>query len=90
MHGELLHGAVDRCSENFQPGLLGRLDDILSEGRRLGLRGRQLAESSAAIFLDRLLTLLDDGRQCGFGLVQMALLHAGLLLLLDQLAQFSR
>jgi hypothetical protein len=48
---------------------------------RLG--GRQLTEPGAAIFLDRLLPRLDRRRQRRLGLVQMALLHAELLLLLD-------
>ena len=87
MHGELLHGAVDRCAQDLQPRSLGGLDDILREPGSLGLGLSQLAKPCAAEFLDRLLALRDHRRERRFGFLQVALLNGELLLLLDQLIE---
>jgi hypothetical protein len=50
-------------TQDLQPRFLGGLDDVLGEPRRLGLRGRQLTELGAPVFLDRLLPRLDRRRQ---------------------------
>ena len=85
--GELLHHAVDRRRQKLQPGLLLGLDQLLGEPDRLLLRLGELVGQGAPVFGLRLAARLADRGNRRFRLLQMALLDAELLLLLDQQLQ---
>ncbi len=87
MDRELLHHAVDRRRQQLKPGLLLGLDQLLGEADRLLLGLGELVGEGAPVFGLRLAARLADRGDRRFRLLQMALLDAELLLLLDQQLQ---
>ena len=84
MDRELLHHAVHGRGQQLKPGLLLGLDQILGEPVRLLLGLGELVGERAPIFGHRLATRLADRGHGRLRFAQMALLHAELLLMLDQ------
>ncbi len=87
MDRELLHHAVHRRRQKLKPGLLLGLDQLLGEADRLLLRLGELVGQGAPVFGLRLAARLAKRGDRRFRFLQMALLDAELLLLLDQQLQ---
>jgi hypothetical protein len=84
---KLLHHAVDGSGEKLQPGPLLGLDQVLGKPVRLLLGLGELVGERVPIFGDRLAARLAYRGHGSLRFVQMALLDAELLLLLDQLLE---
>ena len=81
---ELLHHAVDGSGQQLKPGLLLGLDQVLGEPVRLLLGLGEFVGERVPIFGHRLAARLANRGHGRLRFVQMALLNAEFLLLLDQ------